>query len=303
MVQKLLDHYSTVTAPAISTDSLNFGRQRFWQFTVPSMARDYGYIRNALLGFATLHIAHLRQTPDRRYLILATSYHSEAMQRFRGLVAELNPVNCGAVFVFSVLVLLLELGLMNPYNETLDCVDPIDRLLQQVQLIRNVVALWRTSPKLCAIFKMSRLARQRTPNRISISTEIHAAMQRLDDLNCRMSADPGERQTYTRALQRLRRNFKNVINRPNEWMTLLGWFCSVPIQYLEYAKARRPLALLILAYHCVLISHAPERWWIKGWSEPVYAAVRKELDDPWAQYLPWGFEAVRSYGERMAISS
>jgi hypothetical protein len=259
------------------------------------MAQDYGYIRHALLGFSALHLAYLRQAHDRRYLILATSHHSEAIREFRKFVADLSSVNCGAVFIFSMLVVLLELGFMDPSHELQeDRLDPIDRLLQQFQLIRNVVALWRTSPKLYAIFKTNRLSRQRAPERLTIPTEIHVALQRLEDLNRWMSADLDERETYARALQGLRTSFKDVINRPNEWVTLLGWFCSVPSQYLEYAKARRPLALLLLAYYCVLVSHAPERWWIKCWSEPVWGAVRRELDDPWTPYLLCAVKAMQA---------
>lgn len=75
-------------------------------------------------------------------------------------------------------------------------------------------------------------------------------------LKRQLSVDMDERQIYALALQRLRNNFKNVINRPNEWMSALGWTVSVPSQYLEYAKGKRPLALL-LGYYSVLCLPCP----------------------------------------------
>lgn len=57
-------------------------------------------------------------------------------------------------------------------------------------------------------------------------------------------------------------------------------------------KRRVPQALIILAYHCVLLNVLDDRWWIQGWAARVLTDIMGSLDEIWKHWVEWPVEHV-----------
>ena len=68
-------------------------------------------------------------------------------------------------------------------------------------------------------------------------------------------------------------------------------------------KQRKPQALIILAYYCVLLDILDNRWWINGWSTRVLRDVMGSLDEQWRHWIEWPMQSILFSNQRSAPPS
>lgn len=281
---ELLQHYLAVTASSVSRHP---GRLHIWKAYIPNVARSHEYAMNALEGLAALHIAHIRPLDYHRYLRLGISYHHRAITGFRNTVKVIQRDNSDGVLIFSGLLVLMELALMNSSYALCDSAsDQIDQLLQRFMLIRNIFTMFKTAPALRTALASQILVGEPSLRGGNVATEVQSMLEQLENINQKTTANLGERETYSHSIRVLLSDFSFVVARPDDWFALLHWINYVTPKYLELLHAKQPMALAILANYCVLIYHAPLRqWWLRGWSRKMLQAVAELLDDSWMQYM------------------
>lgn len=202
--------------------------------------------------------------------------------------------NQAAIMTFSILLVLNESALMSQFYDPYDTEsDPINKLLHRVLLIQHTKSLLKSIPKFAGSSFVKNLQNTLlSPEIQKIPSEVASALQLLEGLNLSTTVNLIERRIYSRAICLLHKNYFLMLRKTSEWATALFWAANISREYIRLLVAKRPMALLILAHYCVLLHHAPTRWWMCGWSGRVLDMVNQLLDEQWRVYLSWPIRAV-----------
>lgn len=293
---ELLSHFVNFTAQTLSHNASAF---QYWQQIAFSVAHAHDFVRHTLLAFSSLHIAHLQPPDGHAYLMLASHHHGTAIVQFKEQVQTIDGSNCDAIFIFSALLVLTELGLMRPvWNDDTAESDPIDNLLQQLMVIRKVLTLWRDTQQIHSEPTIRELiGHEKEPLDPAVVADITATLSYLEMINRRMVTDLEEKMIYSKAIRELGISYYFVHLRPNTWFPILRWAKGISPEFIERLRMRSPLALLILAQYCVLVhSVSVDHWWMRGWSEGIFEHVVTLLDSSWSRYLSSAMTEMRGTG-------
>jgi hypothetical protein len=281
---ELMFHFLTIAAHTLAPD--NAAVFQYWQQIAYSVAHTHDFVRHTLCAFSSLHIAHLQPQDFQKYLVLTSHHHAIAISGFKEQVKTIDGGNCDAIFIFSALLVLTELGLMRPDWDNAD-IDPVDKLIQQLMVVRNILTLWRdahlvrTEPMIREL-----VGHGRHPHRDALVAEAKASLAYLERINQRMVTDIEERMMFSNTIRELGVCYYFALLRPMNWFPILRWAKGISPTFIMRLKIRHPLALLILAQYCVLV-HGISRnhWWMRGWSEQIFNHVVSLLDGQWMPYL------------------
>lgn len=83
-----------------------------------------------------------------------------------------------------------------------------------------------------------------------------------------------------------------------EGMMALSWAAIMPARFCEMIEEGFGPALVLIAFHCVLLKRYEGFWWIKGKAESVLRVVRKKLQSEWDNWLAWPVREI----ERMEMA-
>lgn len=284
---ELMFHFLTVAAHTLAPDSAAVFQ--YWQQIAYSIASSHDFVRHTLLAFSSLHIAHLQQQGFQKYLVLTSHHHAIAISGFKEQVVTINGDNCDAIFIFSALLVLTELGLMRPVwddGSNAD-IDPVDKLIQQLTVVRNILNLWRDA-RLVRTEPMIRelVGHGRQPFTDALVAEAKANLAYLEKINQKMVADPDEQTLFSKSIWELGVSYYFALLRPMGWFSILRWAKAISPAFITRLKTRHPLALLILAQYCVLVRKVSRNhWWMRGWSEHIFYHVVSLLDGQWMPFL------------------
>lgn len=280
-------HFLTIAAQTLAPDSAAV--YQYWQQIAYSVASSHEFVRHTLLAFSSLHIAHLQPQDVQKYLVLTSHHHAIAISGFKEQVTTINGGNCDAIFIFSALLVLTELGLMRPaWDDGSNAdIDPVDKLIQQLTVIQNILNLWRDA----RLVRTEPLIRElighgRQPYTDAIVAEAKTTLAYLEKINLRMVTDPSEQMLFSKSIRELGVCYYFALLRPANWFSILRWAKAISPAFIVCLKARHPLALLILAQYCVLVHRTSRNhWWMRGWSEQIFYHVVSLLDGQWMPFL------------------
>lgn len=284
---ELMFHFLTITANTLAPDSAAV--YQYWQQIAYSVASSHDFVRHTLLAFSSLHIAHLQPQDCQKYLVLTSHHHAIAISGFKEQVAMINGDNCDAIFIFSALLVLTELGLMRPGwdDGSIAYIDPVDKLIQQLTVVRKILNLWRdarlvrTEP---LIRELIGHGRQQFAD--DLVAEAKASLVHLEKINQSMVTDPEEQTLFSKSIWELGVSYYFALLRPMSWFSILRWAKAISPAFITCLKTRHPLALLILAQYCVLVHKVSRNhWWMRGWSEQIFYHVVSLLDGQWTPFL------------------
>lgn len=111
---------------------------------------------------------------------------------------------------------------------------------------------------------------------------------RMLDLTNKASADNEEdKAIYHQAILSLQESAQSVSVYPR-----LLWPITVSPEFIALLQKKRPMALVILAYGCVLAKYAPYRWFMHNWAANVTNSIAKLIDPEWMSALRWPLDEV-----------
>ncbi|EEA22518.1 hypothetical protein TMatcc_001366 [Talaromyces marneffei ATCC 18224] len=284
---ELMFHFLTNASHTLAPD--NAGVFQYWQQIAYSIAQEHDFVRHTLLAYSSLHIAHLQPQESQKYVVLTSHHHAIAINGFKEQVTAINGGNCDAIFIFSALLVLTELGLMRPVwddGSNAD-IDPVDKLIQQLNVVRNILTLWRDA-QLVRTEPMIRelIGHGRHPYAEAIVAEAKANLAYLERINQKMVTDPDDQIMFSKSVRELGVCYYFAILRPLNWFPILRWAKAISPAFILRLKTRHPLALLILAQYCVLVHRiSRNHWWMRGWSEQIFHHVVSLLDGQWMPFL------------------
>lgn len=285
-----MHHYVTKTSLTLINVDEDGG---MWQEGVPNMAISNDFLMHSILALSALHIVHLRGLDEYgwKYLATARSHHAQAFSCLHSGITEITRSNCTAAVAFSALLLIFSCGLAQISHALHHC-DNIDSLLTVLVAFRshsrlfNPVQQW-IGGKLTGDFNA-----RGGDVRVDLYEESIIEPFRMLDLTNKASADNEEdKAIYHQAILSLQESAQSVSVYPR-----LLWPITVSPEFIallqKKLQKKRPMALVILAYGCVLAKYAPYRWFMHNWAANVTNSIAKLIDPEWMSALRWPLDEV-----------
>ncbi|KAH7222336.1 hypothetical protein BKA60DRAFT_566617 [Fusarium oxysporum] len=278
---ELMHHY---TSAAYRTFSSWEGVRQTLQCHVPREGFTQPLLLHQILAFSGFHLAYLH--PERRhsYLMQASLHQDQAVAGiYWTLAAGVTSVNCHALYASSVFLLICAFAtypcceIYHPAYEPLDGLIGIFRLAHGISLIsRSSDQDLRKGP-LQGLF-----AGKSAPT--APSEHIRFLVDQLLDLRRQLSepsADSAGADTdlvleatdlLADCLLSVHQNYS--FSAPAEVRAALLWPLRMPDGFLALIQQREPLAMVLLAYYCVLLRYAETTcWFIKGWATTLMTII------------------------------
>jgi hypothetical protein len=285
--RELLHHYTTHACFTLAINKFN----DVWQNAIPQMALSYPFLMHGILAVSALHLAVLQ--PSRKHELLQRASISEhlALPSFRQTVAENKPENIHAVLAFAGFVVRYILALSTESKGRIPSFD--DENPHWFHALRGLVSLvannWLVLDKGPFSPFLNRVAvpieYSRNPDDVHFA-KVHQLLS-----SSSTPEDVHDMDVYRAALDELRRVAALAFS-PCKTIDNLGavyiWPGSVDQEFLLLLNRRKPEALVIFAYYCVLLKKINWKfWYFDGVGEGILFAIRDELGPEFQEWIEW----------------
>ena len=293
----LFRHFAIFTSFSISNSR---ELQRLWQLAVPREAIPHDFLMHAILGVAAAHLAHLLPNSGHDYEQRASIHRNRAMQSALPALAKVTPTNCHALFAFAGVTAFSMFAL--PYwahgcsNES-----PVDRMLIVFSLSRGPKILldkdnaleWIKGGEMQLMLEpRGRWLVKGKPRVHALPENIQVRFDNLMLLNELSQARSAEQGCYKTAIQKLHQTFEALRGTADD-TSVFVWVALVPDEYVRALRARKPMALIILAHWGVLLYQIRGQWWSGNRGAQMVEAIREELPAQWQSAIQWPIEITR----------
>lgn len=283
----LLSSFVTQTSTTLAW----LGHTRWiWASEVPRESESKAFLRHALLATSALHICSdcsLQPSSKSEYQSAALHHYTEATELFRSSVTQIDHDNCIAVFGFSLLISVFQLGVISARtveaskDAWLHPVNAISALRGAGSLLHQI------HPHLAQTRLSGIFPRLRIFGNQPLSRQHQEDLDGLDSLNTSSNALPEARAACSEAINLLRRWLIVTSGSPSTWVDLAFWPSLLPDGYMSLLKQSDPFSLLISCYWSMTISRKFEKWYLARWPQQTLQLVMKSFEPEWHYALRW----------------
>ena len=316
----LLHHYTSSTVSTMS-DAIHV--IEVWGEAVPRLAVANNFLMHAVLGVAAAHLAHLCPAENGFYQKRASMLRNQALRSALPSFNKITTDNCDALFAFACMAAFSMFALPASSDAGV-ALSPLDDILEYFPLVRGIGSLLRNGNMRAWIKKgdlqtlleprgnlfkqeRSRLCINRMrktdtlpgrwpvtgqPTALFLPTNLKAQLDGLEALNEQFCRD-SERPHYRTTIEHLKTVFGTLKLNPDTRNTVFVWGALVPDGYLIALRARRPMALVILAYYGLMVHRVNSRWWCAGRGAALIGAIHQELPPLWKSAIEWPVKVIQ----------
>ncbi|KAK2782041.1 hypothetical protein FQN53_000217 [Emmonsiellopsis sp. PD_33] len=233
-----------------------------WQVIIPRQALRHPFLMHGILALSALHLARKKETsgvPDddqgRSYMEIALGHQSRALALFRPLLGNINAENCNAMFLLSTLMTAFAFGFPQTPDPT-DAMRPLNdlhlvlHLARGMQRVLNTAMEWIKHGELAVLMELDAY----TPHLPSSAKDALRQLYKFNE-DHKLRDPSHESEVYIAAISQTQYMLENIyagVDRPNP---AVMWAIKVPASFLELIAEYRPMALVVLAYYCVVLHH------------------------------------------------
>ncbi|KIV77283.1 hypothetical protein PV11_09094 [Exophiala sideris] len=338
---ELMHHYST--SAYISCVGLRAHTETVdvWQKFVPSESLKHEFLLNGLLAFAALHIAKLTRQPNPKvqsditgsflssssfYFQKALEYQNLAFESFHGVLQNVTPDNCSAVFGFSILTMLFAIaipgiedgGQGGPSTSSLNSMQSIFTLFEYLKGLSSIIEVSKESLH-AGPFRvlLGRYDDYTTGNWRITNADVAQTLNKLTILNNEFNASSGEFgtnvelskfATNARAISLLEFCFAKQEIPSDEAQAqavksspdidrgyIVGWLGMAGGEFVSQLRQSDSLSLLIFAHWAILLDDLEDFWWTHNSGKVLVAEIASVLHtggDVWKERTRWARKKV-----------
>ncbi|KAK2745701.1 hypothetical protein FQN57_003598 [Myotisia sp. PD_48] len=292
---ELLHKYSTETYKSISSVPVN---EYVWQVLIPRKAFSCDFLMNGLLALASLHIASGLEHPAAAapYIDNALEYHTPASSLFRTALNNITPLNCEAVFAFSIITIVFKLSLSQLISDGKEYGSALENCIAIFELLRGVKGIIEVSKSWLEVgwFSSGVNFKQDVPLINDRDTEL--AFQKLRAFNDEMLAatdmNPEQEQqlNYNNVLLSRLEQFFSRFKETGDLSSVIAWLAFLEKQTISDLGQGERFALLAFMHWGVLLHQLDDRvWWAKGAGRAVVMELLSMLQpgDELADLTEW----------------
>ncbi|RAL04875.1 Zn(II)2Cys6 transcription factor domain-containing protein [Aspergillus ibericus CBS 121593] len=275
---EIIHHYTYSTYKTLAVkDEV----QRLWQVIIPEIAFHNGFLLRVICAISALHMwrEKLRET---RYLTYAHEQYAAAVEESATALTRISKSNCSALYAFSALAFIFELG--TSYNRPSVLYNQDGTLAHWIVHIRGVRAIIA-----CFWHDLSsgalRLLLQRQDH-VDGPRGLAASLNALADQIRRSTVTMNSVHTLLQAVSKLLSWSKMGES------AFFGWLSHCDNEFATLLGGRDPFALVIFAHACVLLKSSQPAYWIGTWPEKMIQEIYGSLDSSWRSCLHWPMDGL-----------
>jgi hypothetical protein len=248
------------------------------------------YLMEELLAYTAAHMSTHVQVDRDVYLNEAMKLQTRALALYNGAAPQVSKETCLPMFLYSSLLshhIVFDVGLNMQDNLEV----AIQWLLHSIGIHRGLLALGQTCwPMLTEEIKETLIRAchrddQPVPSTDRAGTECQDLLVRLKSTGIR---SPNlDILCNTVEILQDRMNAIKPDNTHSTWSVIQDWLVAIPEGFVELLNQRKPEALVILAYFCVLLHRAEEHWFVGDLGARLCRLVTMHLGPLWADWLKW----------------
>lgn len=267
-----MHHFTTSTYKTLVTTS----KQRYlWLIEIPKLGFEHRYVLDMIFAVTTVHMA--REAPSGpSHMAYAFRLYEKSLKRSSMALSQISQANCDALYVFSVLALVFELGTLRSRESLLFNQD--GSLAHWIVNCRGIHAIISSSwnhlnsgisrPMLeCPLLEA-------VPEEIETHLEVFKS-----HIEREFSSEAAS--VYLKALDDLARSSR-LAN-----FGFYGWLCRFSNDYGDLLSRKDPYASIIFGYSCVTLKHAGPVYWIKECPKRLLLEIYEYLNTSLRHWLLW----------------
>ncbi|KAK8239598.1 C6 zinc finger protein [Phyllosticta capitalensis] len=295
---ELFHHYCTSTAYTLYSLP---GLQNFWRVNAPSIGFSHPFVLHGLLSMAASHLS--RFDDERRdYFQRQMEHHwGIAIRTATSVISHVDSENAPALYLFAVVASFIALGRGPRPGDFLIFGDKgvcehrvlfhtIKLLVEtsKLDLIHGILA-----PTICPGGRRVTmvLEHDKIPEESEHLKELRLLLQEIEvkkDPNCKLYRQVATSLWVSYAL------VFDVDHAEGQLPThgVFVWLFRLSDEFVECARQRKPVALVIFAHFCVLLHTLESSWWMKGWVYHLMSGIYKSLDREFRVWVQWPIEQI-----------
>ncbi|KAF2678368.1 hypothetical protein K458DRAFT_316923 [Lentithecium fluviatile CBS 122367] len=274
---ELMHYWCTRTSSSFSQENTMVFRDY-----VVQQALRFGFLMEALLAVTSVHLACEAKDANlaHAHVSAALQYQTKAMAGLRSTLSTLSPLNCDAVFVSSMLVMvcsivspLISTARIDSIKSTAEAILTLVDLVKGIRSIHHVGRAWLIEGPLrwfCGgVFDLPP---------ISFSSPLGV----LRDLNSAMSCDPVQH-IFNHAIDELEQAHQSK-------KSVVPWLLAMKPAFLEELKKDNSVAVAIFMHWGVMLDQLDDMWWAKYAGRRLVEEMSTTLDsrgEEWRQLTAW----------------
>ncbi|KAJ5608670.1 hypothetical protein N7528_009237 [Penicillium herquei] len=289
---ELLHHYSTSTCYTISRLPI---LQTVWRIRVPKFGFSSPFLLHGILSLSALHLAYLKPEQHAQYVTQAEFHHNLALKMVSATLPMLDEENAAAIYLFSTITSIISCAKPRQSNDFWVIGDRDIEWLSLFRGTRWIIASAEETIKTGALAPIFTNGARRSVARNARST---IRLTYLDDLRNLLKdhvADFHELDVYFSAIEDLSKSFATLEEegiQNCQTADVFVWLLQISDEYLQLLRQRKPEALVVFSYFCV-ITHALEwMWWMQGLSIHLIRGIYYFLDEEYRCWLQWPMEQL-----------
>lgn len=269
--------------------SRNESTDHIWRCLVPEEAVAHPFLMHGILAASAIHLARIKGDHRRPiYSSLAVAHQNRALALFRELLGDINTSNAKAMFSFASVVVIYTFGFPHEPDPSSTPWMSIDDLYQVLVLTRGIQQVINTASTSFTDSDFSPLL-QVEKHEPFLPDDAQLALEGLLEANNACGAQDETHRTdiYEDTIYKLM-DMISTINKDLMSMTTAGyWAIRVKAEYVDLVRDHAPLALVLLAYYCVVLHYLRHHWCLENWGPRVSRAIWLVLDDGWRPLIQW----------------
>jgi hypothetical protein len=277
----LLHHYTVSTSYTLAVVS---GLQTFMRIDLPQIAFSNQFLLHGVLAIAALHLSRFKRDAleINLYTTKAMHHYGIALRHATLLMADIDVKNGPALYLFSMLCFTFTLGLgPKPGDFLLFGQNGIANWFVQTQ---GMKLLLETNPEIFHNETLSPLFAVSIRN----MAQTHSGTDHLAELReqiLRIAPNETELGTYLKALDRLSERFDRKTQGLQMFpQQVFVWLYQLEEDFVRLLQEKKPIALVILAYFCILLNGLGSFWWTRGWMQHLLSEIHHTLNQ---EYRIW----------------
>ncbi|KAH8686094.1 C6 zinc finger protein [Tricladium varicosporioides] len=290
---ELLHHFDISTSYTLSNVP---ALQTFFRVVVPQIGFQYPFLLHGALALSSLHLTKFKQgDAHARYLNQAHYHYETALRAATSLLPLINSETAVPLYLFGSLCSLITLGLGPKAGDfLLFGNEGVVEWLLLFRGMRSIIDMNYEGLRHSELAPMFQIAIQ------NIHNERSANIEHLNELREMIAetakADP-DLEMYLFSLDALAKSFPaeaapgTRATQASPQVTFV-WFYRVSDTFVQRLQERRPLALLILSYFCVVLNDLSSFWWMKGWAQHLMGEIYSCINKDFQIWLRWPMSEI-----------
>ncbi|KAF2213462.1 hypothetical protein CERZMDRAFT_39270 [Cercospora zeae-maydis SCOH1-5] len=278
---EIWNHWTTILRYSLTDDG---NGDIAWNQNITQLAFKQTYIAQLILALSALHLS--RTDESRRTECIARSNFLQS-NAISGMMAVMESGNTSSnpteLYVAACLLVFCSFGKGPQLGQYLVySAEGEPEWLGLLQGVKSILSEHRHSvfPEYAPTEQEIHLDRINPEEVFTGYSEQFAALRNSIET---LEAEDSSFSKYLLSSIRVKHHPDIVINAHH----IFGWIFRCNQDYLSSVQTRRPMALVLLAHHCVLLALLKDVWYIEGWVPHLVEAIQRDLHPSYRHWLGW----------------